>query len=127
MITLSKVKNKNKINLLREEDAIILILFFRDGNLFSPLHIASCKGHLSIIEMLVAFDKSIIDWQNKYGCTALLTAASMCKTDVVKFLLDNKAAITEDYEIRNCLDLSMIRNDKQSAMMMMCHDRWKEV
>ena len=95
--------------------------------MFSPLHIASCKGHLSIIEMLVAFDKSIIDWPNKYKRTALLSAASMCKTDVVKFLLDNKAAITEDYEFLNCLDWSMIQNDEQSAMMMMCHDRWKEV
>ena len=95
--------------------------------MFSPLHIASRKGHLSVIEMLVAFDKSIIDWPNKYGRTALLTAASTCKTDVVKFLLDNNAAITEDYEFFNCLDWSMIKNDKQSAMMMICHQRWKKV
>ena len=95
--------------------------------MFSALHIASSKGHLSIVEMLVAFNKNIIDWENKYGRTALLTAASTCKTDVVKFLLDNNAAIAEDYEFFNCLDWSIIKNDKQSAMVMMNHDRWKEV
>ena len=105
----------------------IMIFSSSDGNMFSALHIASSKGHLSIVEILVAFDKSIIDWKNKYGRTALLTAASTCKTDIVKFLLDNNAAITEDYEIFNCLDWSIIRNDKQSAMVMMNHDRWIEV
>jgi ankyrin repeat protein len=95
--------------------------------MFSPLHIAASKGHLSIVEMLVAFDKNIIDWRNKYRRTALLTAASSCKTDVVKFLLDENAAIIEDYEFLNCLDWSLVKNDKKSAMMMMCHDRWKEV
>ena len=101
--------------------------FFRDGNLFSPLHIAAHKGHLPIVEVLVAFDRNIIDWDNKYGRTALLTAASSCKTDVVKYLLDCNAQITEDYEFYNCLDWSLIKNDKQTAMMIMCHDRWKEV
>ena len=95
--------------------------------MFSALHIASFKGHLSIVEMLIAFDNSIIDWVNKYGRTALLTASSSCKTDVVKFLLDSNAAITEDYECLNCLDWSIVKNDKKSAMMMMCHDRWKDV
>ena len=75
----------------------------------------------------MAFDKNIIDCKNKYGRTALLTAASTCKTDVVKFLLDNNAEITEDHEFFNCLDWSIIKNDKQSAMMMMNHDRWKQV
>ncbi|CAB4008909.1 transient receptor potential cation channel subfamily A member 1-like, partial [Paramuricea clavata] len=102
-------------------------LIVRDGNMFSPLHIAASKGHLSIVEMVVAFDNNIIDWPNKYRRTALLTAASSCKTDVVKFLLDKNAAITEDYEFLNCLDWSLVKNDKQSAMMMMCHDRWKEI
>ena len=95
--------------------------------MFSALHIASSKGHLSIVEMLIAFDNSIIDWTNKYGHTALLTASFSCKTDVVKFLLDSNAAITEDYEFFNCLDWSIMNNDKKSAMMMMCHDKWKEV
>ena len=95
--------------------------------MFSALHVASFKGHLSIVEMLVAFDATIIDWANKYGRTALLTASASCKTDVVKFLLDNNAAITEDYDSLNCLDWSIVKNDKQSAMMMMCHDRWEEV
>ncbi|XP_028413558.1 transient receptor potential cation channel subfamily A member 1-like [Dendronephthya gigantea] len=102
-------------------------LIVRDGNMFTALHIASCKGHLTIVEMLATFNKSIIDWPNKYGRTALLCAAKSCKTDVVKYLLDSNAAITEDYELYNCLDWSMIKNDKQSAMVMMSHDRWKEV
>lgn len=95
--------------------------------MFTALHIASNKGHLTIVEMLVTFNKNIIDWPNKYGRTPLLSAASSCKTDVVKYLLDSNAAITEDYEFFNCLDWSMIKNDKQSAMVMMSHDRWKEV
>ena len=95
--------------------------------MFSPLHIASFKGHLSIVETLVAFRKDIVEWENKYRRTALLTAASTCKTDVVKFLLDNNAAVTEDHDFFNCLDWAIIKNDKQTAMMMMCHDRWKEV
>lgn len=104
-----------------------LFVFYRDKNMFSPLHIASFKGHLNIVEMLVAFNKDIVQWENKYRRTALLTAASTCKTDVVKFLLDNNAAVTEDHDFFNCLDWSIIKNDKQTAMMMMCHDRWKEV
>ena len=103
------------------------MLFISDENMFSALHIASVKGHLSIVEMLVEFDKDIIDCVNKYGRTALLTASSTSKTDVVKFLLDNNAAITADYELFNCLDWSIVNNDEKSAMMMMCHDRWKEV
>ena len=106
---------------------LFLMFFISDGNMFTALHIASFKGHLSIVEMLVAFDNSIIDWVNKYGHTALLTASSSCKADVVKFLLDNNAAITEDYEYLNCLDWSVEKNDEKSAMMMMCHDRWKDV
>ena len=104
-----------------------LFVLYRDKNMFSPLHIASFKGHLSIVEVLVAFNKNIVEWENKYRRTALLTAASTCKTDVVKFLLDSNAAITKDHDFFNCLDWSILKNDKQTAMMMMCHDKWKEV
>ena len=75
----------------------------------------------------MAFDKNIIDCENKYSRTPLLTAALTCKTDIVKFLLDNNAKITEDHDFFNCLDWSIIKNDKQSAMVMMNHERWKEV
>lgn len=102
-------------------------MYLRDGNLFSPLHIAAFKGHLNIVELLVMFKPSMIDWENKYKRTALLTAAVKGKADVVKYLLDSLAAITEDYEFFNCLDWAIINDDTKSAMVMMCHDRWKEV
>ena len=100
---------------------------FRDENLQSALHIAAYKGHLDVVESLVAFDRNIIDWKNKYGRTALIAAASTGKTDVVKFLLENGAEINEDYEFLNCLDWSLIKNDKDTAMVMMRHSRWKQV
>lgn len=95
--------------------------------MYTALHIAAHKGHLEVVELLVAFNRRIIDWKNKYGRTALTAAASTGKTDVVKFLLENGAAITEDHEFLNCLDWCLIKNDKETAMTMMLHHRWAEV
>ena len=102
-------------------------LSFSDGSMYSALHIAAHNGHLDVVELLMAVDQNIIDWKNKYGRTALIAAASTGKTDVVKFLLENGAEITKDYESFNCLDWCCIKNDKDTAMSMMLHSRWNEV
>ena len=95
--------------------------------MYSALHIAAHKGHLQVVQLLLEFNRSIINWENKYRRTALIAAATTGKSNVVKFLLENDAAITEDYEFFNCLDWCLIKNDKDTAMTMMCHARWKEV
>ena len=105
----------------------IFIVYLRDGELFSPLHIAASKGHLNIVELLVMFKPSMMYWKNKYKRTALLTAAEKGKADVVKYLLDSMATITKDKDCFNCLDWAIINGDTKSAMVMMCHDEWKEV
>ncbi|XP_046848681.1 transient receptor potential cation channel subfamily A member 1-like isoform X1 [Xenia sp. Carnegie-2017] len=121
--TAANYSSPEVVKCLLNKGAIIV----RDGNLFSPLHIAAFKGHLNIVELLVMFKPSMIDWENKYKRTALLTAAVKGKADVVKYLLDSMVAITEDYEFFNCLDWAIINDDTKSAMVMMCHDRWKEI
>ena len=95
--------------------------------MYSALHIAADKGHLDVVQLLIATKSKIINWENKYKRTALISAASTGKSDVVKFLLESGAAITKDYEFFNCLDWSLVRNYKETAMTIMCHSRWKEV
>ncbi|XP_046848686.1 transient receptor potential cation channel subfamily A member 1-like [Xenia sp. Carnegie-2017] len=121
--TAAKYSSPEVVKCLLNNGAITM----KDGELFSPLHIAASKGHLTIVELLVMFKPSMINWKNKYKRTALLTAAEKGKADVVKYLLDNMAAITEDYELFNCLDWAIINGDTKSAMVMMCHDKWKEI
>lgn len=69
----------------------------------------------------------MIDLENDDKRTALLEAAFNKKADVVKYLLDKEAAITTDKNSCNCLDLAITNGDKDSAMVMIYHNRWKEV
>ncbi|XP_046848108.1 transient receptor potential cation channel subfamily A member 1-like [Xenia sp. Carnegie-2017] len=95
--TAANFSSPEVVKCLLNNGAIIL----RDGNMFSPLHIAAFKGHLNIVELLVMFKPSMIDWENKYKRTALLTAAVKGKADVVKYLLDSMAKITKIMKLPN--------------------------
>lgn len=77
--------------------------------------------------MLIAFNRNTIDQKNKHGRTPLIAATTTGKTEVVKFLLENGASITEDYGLLNCLDWCLIKNDKDTAMVMMLDTRWNKV
>ena len=69
----------------------------------------------------------MIDCENNNKRTALLEAASHGKIDVVKYLLDEKADITQDKESFGCLDHAILNGDKDNAIAMVCHDICVEV
>ncbi|XP_046848111.1 LOW QUALITY PROTEIN: transient receptor potential cation channel subfamily A member 1-like [Xenia sp. Carnegie-2017] len=121
--TAAKHCNPDVVNCLLNSGATVL----GDSKISTPLHIAAQYGHLNIIKLLLEHKSSIIDLKNTDQRTALLEAACNGKADVVKYLLDNKAAITKDREFFNCLDWTIIKGDEDSAMVMMCHERWKEI
>ena len=58
-----------------------------DKNGRTPLHWASCKGHESVVQLLL--DKgATVDAANKYGNTPLLVASGYGHKSVVQLLLD---------------------------------------
>ncbi|XP_046842360.1 transient receptor potential cation channel subfamily A member 1-like [Xenia sp. Carnegie-2017] len=98
----------------------------------TPLHIAACHGHLETVKLLLKHKPSLINHKDKDGETPLFKACSNGKTDVVKFLLDNKADISNGNKVTSkdyvsYFDAMISNGNKDTAMAMMCHERWKEI
>ncbi len=74
---------------------------------FTPLHLASQKGHLNVINRLFELGASINEKDND-GWTPLRMACAGGHLNIVILLLRRKALTTEDY--RHCM-LSRHRSD----------------
>ena len=77
--------------------------------MYTALHIAACKGHLQIVEMLVEIYNCRVNGAAQNNITPLLLAAASGHKDVVEYLLDHgadKNSMRVSYSYRLILLLS---------------------
>lgn len=86
-----------------------------DGILRTPLHIASKKGDIGLIDILVD-NKAQLDVKDGYGRTPLHLAAMMDKTDSIKILLSKGAKFDSLDNLQRTPIYLAIRYDALSAV-----------
>ncbi|XP_065840029.1 transient receptor potential cation channel subfamily A member 1-like [Oscarella lobularis] len=97
-----------------------------DHNGRSPLHYASWSGSVECSKLLLASFPDCLDLIDLEKSTALHVACSSNSSDVVAFLLNQKAAITLNMFQKNFLDIAIEKNHVESALAIASDKRWKE-
>ena len=82
----------------------------------SPLMVASSCGHSAIVELLLKSGADI-DLQNKWGVSALMTAAYQCQHETVKLLLEKSANVNLKDTNNNSALLHLIRGDNREHFL----------
>ena len=69
----------------------------KDVNGYSPLFMASSKGHAEVVEMLIS-NGAIVNDKGKYGYSPLYFASRYGHVEVVDILIKNGAIVNEDHK-----------------------------
>ena len=73
-----------------------MVLFLRNNNGESSLLIASYRGQVDVVKMLLE-KKAQADLQQNNGWSSLMLASQKCHITVVKILLENSAQIGDQW------------------------------
>ena len=86
---LAKILIENNKNDIEKKD---IEIDFKNKEGYTPLMIASYKGNIDIVKLLLEYNASV-DITNNYNYSALIYACIYGNLDVVKILLKHKANI----------------------------------
>eukprot|EP00794_Sanderia_malayensis_P000302 gene302-929_t len=96
----------------------------RNTKLLTPLDCAACNGEVEAAKVLLD-RKASVDPMYKYGMTPLLYASQNGHGKMVELLLQTCDISLIDQSGRNCLDLAIDHDKKQSAMAILRHRDWR--
>jgi hypothetical protein len=105
------------------------VLFKRDDDGKTCLHLAAAKGHLNVVKYLVETIQMDIDIVADHRLTPLHLACQYGRSEVVKYLFEHKASpILRDARLYNCLEIAIInlKNDLVQNVLFN-HPLWREM
>ena len=100
---------------------ILLLLFCCASGFSQSIHDFSKNGDLQAIKALNIKDQTVFNVQNENGYTPLMLAAYYNKTDIISYLLENKAAINASSPYGTALMAAVFKGHKQAVLLLLQH------
>lgn len=98
---------------------IFLLLFCCASGFSQSIHDFAKNGDLQAIQALDIEDQAVFNLQNENGYSPLMLAAYYNKTDIILYLLKNKAAINAISPYGTALMAAVFKGHKQSVLLLL--------
>jgi len=98
---------------------IFLLLFCCVSGFSQSIHDFAKNGDLQAIKALDIEDQAVFNLQNENGYTPLMLAAYYNKTDIILYLLENKAAINATSPYGTALMAAVFKGHKQAVLLLL--------